>query len=219
MEFEHGTVGAGTYEKIKHDIVFGLIKPGTKLKLSTLKTKYKASVSTLRETLSRLSSNGYVKAEEQRGFFVTPVSKKDLFEISKLRVLLECHALELSFKNGDTEWEAHVVATHHKLNSMENAMLQGDRSQLETWKRYDREFHLSLIKACDNVNLLALHSNIYDKYLRYQILLLTYRGQDAVDEHQALFEAALARDSDKAKKVLQAHIEGGVDDQSLELEL
>ncbi len=87
------TVGHSTYEQIKHDIIFGNLAPGTKLKLDGLKTVYAASVSTLRETLNRLASDGFVSAEEQRGFFVTPVSKDDLSEIANLRILLECHAL------------------------------------------------------------------------------------------------------------------------------
>ncbi|MGB0797542.1 MAG: GntR family transcriptional regulator, partial [Paracoccaceae bacterium] len=68
------TVGLSTYEKIKHDIIFGILEPGSKLKLDPLKARYSTSISTLRETLSRLASEGFVDAEEQRGFFVTPVS-------------------------------------------------------------------------------------------------------------------------------------------------
>lgn len=75
MQKQLSTVGSSTYEKIKHDIIFGNLAPGSKLKLEALKRRYDASVSTLRETLSRLASEGFVAAEEQRGFFVTPVSR------------------------------------------------------------------------------------------------------------------------------------------------
>ena len=64
-------VGTSTYAKIKRDIIFGELAPGIKLKLDALKNRYSASVSTLRETLNRLASEGFVRAEEQRGFFVT----------------------------------------------------------------------------------------------------------------------------------------------------
>ena len=75
---QQSTVGHSTYERIKHDIIFGKLAPGMKLKLNGLKTEYAASVSTLREALNRLASDGFVSAEEQRGFFVTQVSKDDL---------------------------------------------------------------------------------------------------------------------------------------------
>ena len=200
-----------TYAKIKHDIIFGELAPGVKLKLDALKERYEASVSTLRETLNRLASEGFVSAEEQRGFFVTKVSRDDLIEITNLRILLECHALKASVENGDTDWEGSLVAAHHKLNLMEKRMLAGDESEKETWKRYDWEFHLALIQACNSRNLLNLHAIIYDKYLRYQMLVLTYRGEVAAAEHKAMFEAALARDSEAAVKYLEDHIRNGLE--------
>ncbi len=205
------TVGSNTYQRIKHDIIYGELEPGTKLKLDGLKTRYAASLSTLREMLSRLASEGFVAAEEQRGFFVTPVSREDLIEITNLRVLLECSAVKESIENGDTDWEGNLVAAHHKLHLMEQKMLNGDETQKETWKRYDGEFHLAMIQACNSKNLLDIHATIYDKYLRYQMLVLTYRGQEAVDEHKAMFDAALARDAKLAQELLEKHIRKGVE--------
>ena len=43
------TVGSSTYERIKKDIIYGKLAPGSKLKLDGLKEQYDASVSTLRE--------------------------------------------------------------------------------------------------------------------------------------------------------------------------
>lgn len=211
MAKSRNVVGASTYQRIKRDIIFGDLAPGSKLKLEGLRERYSASMSTLRETLNRLASEGFVDAQDQRGFFVTPVSREDLIEIANLRVLLECHALRLSVENGDTDWEGNLVAAHHKLHLMEQKMLAGDDSQKEDWKRYDWEFHLALIEACGSKNLLSLHSVLYDKYLRYQMLVLTYRGEEAVEEHRTVFEAALARDIDTAAQTLKTHIDKGLE--------
>ena len=43
------------------------------------------------------------------------------------------------------------------------------------------------------------------------MLVLTYRGEVACNEHKALFEAALARNSATATEVLRAHIINGVE--------
>lgn len=204
-------VGATTYQRIKRDIIFGDLAPGSKLKLDGLKERYAASMSTLRETLNRLASEGFVAAQDQRGFFVTDVSREDLIEIANLRVLLECHALRLSIANGDTDWEGNLVAAHHKLHLMEQRMQAGDESGKEDWKRYDWEFHQALISACGSKNLLSLHAVLFDKYLRYQMLILTYRGSEAVLEHKEMFEAALARDEDAAALALREHVERGLE--------
>lgn len=68
-----------------------------------------------------------------------------------------------------------------------------------------------MIQACNSENLLALHSILYDKYLRYQMIVLTNRGEAAVQEHRDMFEAAIARDAEKAKSLLTQHIENGLE--------
>ena len=94
-------------------------KPGQKLKLEKISAAYGTSVSTLREILNRLASEGFVVAEAQRGFEVAPVSIQNLRELAQLRILLEHHALTESFRAGDMEWEGRVVSAHHKLAAME----------------------------------------------------------------------------------------------------
>ncbi|SMX44701.1 GntR family transcriptional regulator [Actibacterium lipolyticum] len=205
------SIGDNAFNNIRSDIIFGRLDAGAKLKLDALKARYGTSVSTLREALSRLTSEGFIVAEGQRGFFVSPMSEQDLREISDLRVLLESHAMKLSFEAGDTEWEGRVVAAHHKLSRMETRMAAGDFTVRETWKRYDWEFHQALILACGSQALLKSHGTVFDKYLRYQMRNLTYRGEMASQEHGALLDAALARDIDKAQALLAAHIEGGIE--------
>ncbi|TKT74750.1 GntR family transcriptional regulator [Aquamicrobium sp. LC103] len=205
------TIGENAYRRIRTDIIFGRAAPGQKLKLDRLKDEYGASISTLREILNRLSSEGLVVAEGQRGFEVAPVSIENLKEIAALRLLLEGHALEQSFASGDMEWEGRVVAAHHKLASLERLMKGGDFSQTETWKRYDWEFHQALISACGSQVLMDTHASVFDKYLRYQMIALSFRGDIAAKEHQTLLECALARDAETAKLTLERHVEGGVE--------
>src|SRR4051812_21205052 len=95
------TVGESAYRAIRHDIIFGRLAPGQKLKLDALRTGYGVSVSTLREILNRLCSEGFVVAEGQRGFEVESVSAEGFREVAAMRLLLECHALQAAIKQGD----------------------------------------------------------------------------------------------------------------------
>jgi DNA-binding GntR family transcriptional regulator len=205
------SVGEKTYRRIRADIVFGRLPPGRKLKLDNLKADYGPSVSTLREILNRLSSERLVIAEGQKGFEVAPVSVKNLREIAALRQMLEGHALEQSFRSGNMEWEARVVAAHHRLARMEERMAQGDISCTEQWKQYDWQFHQALISACGSKMLVDTHAAVFDKYLRYQMLALSYRGDIAAREHALLLDCALSRDAAKACEVLSRHVSGGVE--------
>jgi DNA-binding GntR family transcriptional regulator len=205
------TISENAYKRMRTDIIFGRLPPRQKLKLDRLKNSYGASISTLREVLSRLASEGFVLAEGQRGFEVSDVSAGNLKEIAALRQLLEGHALAQSFAAGDMEWEGRVVAAHHKLASMERLMQSGDRSQTESWKRYDWEFHQALISACGSHALMETHAGVFDKYLRYQMIALSYRGDIAAREHQFLLECALSRDAETAQRILAEHVSGGVE--------
>jgi len=208
---DEGTSGERAYRRIRHDILFGRLAPAEKLKLDRLKQDYGVSVSTLREVLSRLASEKLVVAEGQRGFEVAPVSAEDLKDIASLRLLLEVHAIAQSFQAGDMEWEARVVAAHHKLAAMEDKKKSEGSPDAEVWKRYDWEFHQALISACGSRELMETHGAVFDKYLRYQVLALTDRGDIAAREHKQLMQCALRRDAAKAGEVLKAHINGGLE--------
>ncbi len=211
IQFEPATVSENAYRQIRTDILFGRLSPGAKLKLEGLKDSYSTSVSTLREILNRLSSEGLVLAEGQRGFQVAAVSAKDLKEIAAMRLLLENHAMALSFAAGDIDWEGRVVAAHHKLAQMEKHLIAGEREKTEAWKRYDFEFHHALVSACGSAALLETHAGFYDRYLRYQMVALVFRGKIAADEHEEMLKAALARDAATAQSILERHINGCVE--------
>ena len=205
------TVGSSVYLKIKSDIITGALQPGKKLKLDTLKVQYSVSVSTLREILNRLASDGFVEAPEQRGFLVRTMSNEDLIELSNLRVLLECAALKASLAFGDEEWEGNLVSAHHKLTMIGKKIMDGELVPPERLLNYDWEFHLACIAACGSKNLIALHSNLFDRYLRYQIILLQFRGDEAIDEHNQIYNFSLERNHVNATKSLKIHIEKGLE--------
>lgn len=208
---EHDTIGASAYRTIRDDIIFGLLKPNEKLRLEPLRKRYNVSVTTLREILNRLTSDGLVVAEGQKGFEVASVSDGNLWEIAEARLLVEGHAVAQAFEKGDLDWESQVVAAHHKLSRLESEMIAGNTDVREAWKRADWGFHRALIVGCGSATLLELHSQIFDKYLRYQMLTLAFRGDKAARDHAQLLEAALSRNVDAAKEVLKIHLLGGVE--------
>src|SRR3569623_3601980 len=200
------TAGEKAYRRIRDDIIAGQLAPSQRLKLDGLKETYGVSISSLRELLNRLTSEGLIGAEGARGFEVAPISMQNFKETANLRLLLESHALEESFAAGDMEWEGRVVAAHHKLAAVEARALAGNRAAPDAGKRYDVEFHLALLSACGSKVLLDTHSAVFDKYLRYLIIAVVFSGEVTAREHRALLECALTRDVRTAKDVLARHI-------------
>ncbi len=204
------TMFQATYARLRSDIIFGAAAPGQRLRLEDLRKAYDASVPTIREVLNRLAAEGLVTSEDQRGFTVAPISGANLIDLANLRKLIEIHALQLSFRLGTVAWESDVVAAHHRLSRIEQQLIAGATADRSEWKRYEFSFHQTLIGACGSDELLAVHRTVFDKYLRYQMIFRTFRGESAAREHKALLEAALSRDFDTAKAVLERHVDGEV---------
>jgi DNA-binding GntR family transcriptional regulator len=89
---------------------------------------------------------------------------------------------------------------------MESRMLTKDRSTLESLKRYDLEFHHALLSACGSRVLIDAHGAVFDKYHRYLMIAVVFRGDIAPHEHRQLLDCALKRDSQTAQKILTQHI-------------
>lgn len=208
-------------ERLRQDIILGALAPSAKLKLEPLAKVYGVGVNTMRETLSRLSADGLVVAEGQKGFAVLPVSIEDLREITEMRQLLECQALRLSIANADLDWEARVVSAYHKLSKAEIQVEADPERYGDAWEGYNQEFHEALISNCRSRWLRLYRRAMYDHSLRYRLLSLKTkpfpRSQSAL-EHKQILDAALARDAARAESALAAHILKAAESSRLEPE-
>lgn len=87
---------------------------------------------------------------------------------------------------------------YHRLDSHEEALEAGDTSGIGDWRRAGWRFHQELISACGSSVLIQTHAEVFDKYLRYQMIALTFRPAASRAEHLALCHAGLARDTHAA---------------------
>jgi len=206
------TLAKRAYQSLRRDIVHGRWPPGSKLKLEALVQHYEIGMSPLREALARLAGDQLVKIEDQRGFWVAPLSLEELDDISRVRNLIETEALRLSIERGDAPWELRVRSAYEALSTIENDVLVRERSapqdMIDTWEECNRQFHYALISACDSPWLIKLQELLFHQAERYRrVSLSTSRGKRFVqDEHQAIFEATLERNALRACRLTHDHL-------------
>ncbi len=205
------TVGETAYRRIRLHIVSGLLMPGEKLKLERMREVYGASVTTLREILNRLAVEELVAAEGQRGFRVAAVSDAELRDLAELRILLETHALLQSMALGDLDWEAAVVSSHYKLAAIEKVLMRDAREAVEQWVAADWGFHYATIAACPQPVLARTHASVFDRFARYHMLALNFRGAPAAAQHAELRDLVIERKPEAAIDLLTHHIRSGVE--------
>src|SRR5262245_3867372 len=81
------TVVSVAYDRLRRDIMNGVLEPGQKLKFNDLSEAYGVGVGTLREALHKLAADGLVDAEERRGFTVEQVSSERMADAAAVRIL------------------------------------------------------------------------------------------------------------------------------------
>jgi GntR family carbon starvation induced transcriptional regulator len=202
------TLARRAYQQLRRDIVNGQLAPGSKLKLEALVQHYDIGMSPLREALARLVGDQLVTTEDQRGFWVVPLSLKELDDISRVRDLIETEALRLSIEQGDAQWEQRVRAAFDALTESEKHVSESGSSLPSNWEERDRGFHYALIAACDSPWLIKLQEMLYHQAERYRRVSLSVSPGDRFirDEHTAIFEAAMERNTLRACRLTHDHL-------------
>jgi len=190
-----------TYLTLRNEIITGRLEPGKRLKVEALKESYGTGASPIREALSLLTSDQLVERLDQRGFRVAETSRQQFQEILNLRCTLEDMALRQSVANGGREWEDQLVLVHHYMGKT-------DRSETELFEERHKSFHMTLLSACESPILLRLCSQLYDLNVRYRFLAgrsKSYGSRNVEDEHQAILDAAVAREVEESSRLLMEH--------------
>jgi len=207
MDSPH-TLATSIYGRLRRDILRGVFRPGERLRLDALCDRYEIGATPLREALNRLSAEELVNREEQRGFRVAPMSLADLAELTKTLCWITELALRESIRNGDQAWEEAVVLEAHRLARVPREGEDGYASFNPEWEERHRAFHLALIGACGSRWLIDFYAMLMDRNTRYRYLAFANGSEprDVEAEHQALYEAVLARNADRAVLAANMHV-------------
>ena len=204
----NSTLSEQAFQVLRGDVLSGRHAPESKLKVDTLQQMYGFSSSPLREALNRLVQEGLVRADERRGFRVTPISPSDLADITKMRLMLDIPALMESIHAGDDAWEAEIVAAFHRLEKIESRLPQGPVVLDAEWSQRHRDFHMALIAACPSERQLSWSMSLFDQAERYRHFAARNRtvSKKKDEEHRTLMKAVLRRDGETAAALLSEHI-------------
>ncbi|ODV43871.1 hypothetical protein AWV79_13345 [Cupriavidus sp. UYMMa02A] len=196
------------YQNLRAELLNGRLVPGEKLKPADLSEALSVSLGAVREALSRLTAEGLVIAEPQRGFRVAPIGADELLDITNVRIEIESLCLKRAIAVGDTEWESGIVSALHRLTHTPKQAAPGERVSQE-WATAHTAFHAALVAACDSPWLLRIREVLYVQSERYRWFSIPpSTGKRNLDkEHRKLADAVIGRDEAAACKLMTEHLQ------------
>jgi DNA-binding GntR family transcriptional regulator len=198
------------YRALRRDLIFGRIPPSAQLKTSELATKYDVSLTAVREALSRLTSEGLVEAEPQRGFRAAAISAEHLQDITAVRVDIETACLRQSIAHWDLLADLRLDEAMEALLSTAETDEHDHHIMTEPWSQAHAAFHDALVANCPSAVLLQIRRQLFDQSERYRTLSLSLplnKGKRDIErDHRPMVEAVHARDLPIATNLLVDHI-------------
>lgn len=205
---ESRTRASVVYELLRQDIVRNRFRAWEKLRVETLAVRYRVGATPVREALNRLSAEGLVSQQDQKGFRVTALSRDALLELTRTRVWVQEIAMRESIANGDEAWEEGVFLAFRRLSRTPERLADDPEGLNPDWEQRHHAFHDALIAACPSRLLLDFSARLFEAGDRYRNLATgpaRSEARDVQEEHRAIMEATVARDTKEAVRLLNEH--------------
>lgn len=193
-------------QALREAIMDGRFAPGERLLEPRLAQSLGISRGPLREALHVLERDGIVESSPRRGRIVQVIDRETIDDLYALRTVLEAFAVERVIAQAGNDC---LAALDQALDRLREAAATADASRIA---QRDIEFHAILYELSGNKLLRRAWQELFAGKL--QIWLRVTTGSHApltepYQNHVAIVDAIQARDTDRAKAQLAAHIEDG----------
>lgn len=201
---EHKTISLAdqVFETLENDILSGKYQRGELLTESKLSQSLGVSRTPIREALRRLSQEHIIE-ESGKGSVVLGITEEDLKDIFFIRRKIEGICAGQAAKN---RTEEQLAQLKEAVEFQEFYLARNDADKIKTM---DSRFHETIYRMsgsnvfCDV--LIPLHRKI-QKYRRASVSNSS-RAAASVAEHRGILEAIAQKDSKRAEKLFNEHLE------------
>lgn len=187
------------YLALKERLINCSYPPGSMLNELQLAEEFAVSRTPIREAISRLEADGYVRVLPKKGIYVTDISLNDVHQIFQTRIEIEPLALKLA-------------APHLALEEllMFRKRFTDDEPDLSNAFRLDTAMHLFLVEHCGNRYIIEMMRKLFDDNTR--IVIASKQNQvrihNAKREHLEILNSLIEKeDPEKTAQLLRTHLE------------
>jgi DNA-binding GntR family transcriptional regulator len=190
-------------DALRSAIVNGALAPNQRLVETELAQQFGVGRAAVRTAIFELAKEGLVEHKPQKGAVVRAVALEEAIEIAELRSVVEglCAA-----KAAESATKQERTAIEANLAQMRLAVSQSD---LYTYNELNFALHLLIHEASHHRTAAAVAGGLRNQSAQYhfRVGLLPGRPGVSLAEHEAVVEAILARDPDRAQQAMRSHLE------------
>ncbi|MGE7204640.1 GntR family transcriptional regulator [Sphingomonas sp. NPDC019816] len=192
---------------VRERIVAGTLPGDRPIRQDALAAELGVSKIPLREALARLEQEGLLQSAANRGYMVGAMTAAQAEEIYELRLRLEPLAAAQAALVADDDDRATLIARFEALD-------QAATSDLPRVALCNRQFHMAMVRPIGRPLTIQIIRQLAVLAERYVVAHLQPAGRDARAhlEHRDQLDAFLARDADRLKALLDAHIRSTLSD-------
>jgi DNA-binding GntR family transcriptional regulator len=192
---------------LREQIISGELKPGERMNEFYLSTKLGISRPPLREAFRILENDSLVRNIPRKGTFVTELSVHNFEELSQVREMIECYAVDLLAAAGKLELPE--VAKSLKITSNSLDEIRFNSTEVLGPLTIASEFHILLVAAAGNSRLAQLYASLKYNLARYQYIYFNIEGsvKHSLDDHKNIYQLLTDGQFETAKRELKKHIQ------------
>jgi DNA-binding GntR family transcriptional regulator len=195
-----GAVGR-VYDELKNMAMTYALKPGQRLNEIELSKQLGVSRTPLREALSRLNTEGFIRFSRGQGFYSRELNQKEVFDLYELRRAIEIHGIKLAIRHAK-DGDIAALQTYLQETGPDN----GNRTTRELVK-LDETFHERLIEMSDNRELVRVLRNVNERIQFVRWIAMDPASRPKTQkEHREVLVALLNRDQEQVVELLDRHI-------------
>ena len=191
------------YAILRKDILTLRLPPGEPLLERSLADRYEVSRTPVREALHRLEAEGLARRYPKMGMVVAELTLRDVVEAFQIRELIEPPSAAEAARVLEADPLRELLVRFKELDSP-------GLTDEEKYKRHDEldaKVHDLILGAFGNSRLTALMDTIRGVCSRARALGTPMRFSQSTQEHAAILEALIARDSTGAEKAMREHLD------------
>jgi Transcriptional regulators len=192
------------YDYLTAEVLIDPSRQGTFLNEQEIAGKVGVSRTPVREALRLLASEGLVEQIPNRGTFIPAVTRKQIFDLMELRILLETHASTVTLNSGS----APVEDMQKVLDAQRRFVEAGDEAGVIQFIALDRDFHFLLLNACNNAEIIQVYDRIQvrQRVIGAKALFSVARWREVISEHQSIVNALKEGSTETASQAIRNHL-------------